>query len=342
MQRVIPVEKPLQSACASIRYRIRRELLNEIISPEELKAFQEQILQDDTVREVINSQSPDGWFGKTFHGYNSHEAGIRLLCEKGVSPQQPFLSRALLAMQTNSDRIAREMRNAGKILDDMGFGGAAMIQATVFAYAGMENKKVVQGQIKVALEGFQNLLSISSVGEIAEPYKGRLVFRPSVRWPGIYHLRLLAFTHAWRSPRNQAMVAGAIKRLVTLSPIPHIKVRYKSQLIAPPAFAMQDFNPKMASMDASQWMMWFHRMELVARLGVAGMITELQSQLDMLRALLDEGEGWFTKPISHAYFKRWGAYTGLMLEQDWRSPQRRIYDLTFRSMLIQEYSKNKV
>lgn len=34
-----------------------------------------------------------------------------------------------------------------------------------------------------------------------------------------------------------------------------------------------------------------------------------------------------------------GAYTGLMLEPDWRDPQRRINDLTFRSLLILHYSE---
>jgi hypothetical protein len=47
--------------------------------------------------------------------------------------------------------------------------------------------------------------------------------------------------------------------------------------------------------------------------------------------------GKFTKQLAHDYFRRWGAYTGLMLEADWRIPQRRINDLIFRSLLILNY-----
>jgi len=43
------------------------------------------------------------------------------------------------------------------------------------------------------------------------------------------------------------------------------------------------------------------------------------------------------KPLAHDYFKRWGAYTDLMLEKDWRNPQRRINDLTFRCLLVLHY-----
>jgi hypothetical protein len=41
--------------------------------------------------------------------------------------------------------------------------------------------------------------------------------------------------------------------------------------------------------------------------------------------------------LNHTYFRKWGAYTGLMLEHDWCDPQRRIYDLTFRSLIILYY-----
>lgn len=59
----------------------------------------------------------------------------------------------------------------------------------------------------------------------------------------------------------------------------------------------------------------------------------------MLKEALDAGQGCFTKPLAHPYFRKWGAYTGLMLETDWIDPRRRIYDLTFRSLLILHYSE---
>jgi len=44
------------------------------------------------------------------------------------------------------------------------------------------------------------------------------------------------------------------------------------------------------------------------------------------------------KKLSHGYFQEWGANTGLGLAPDWRAAQRRINDLTFRSLLILQYA----
>jgi hypothetical protein len=40
------------------------------------------------------------------------------------------------------------------------------------------------------------------------------------------------------------------------------------------------------------------------------------------------------RALSRTYFRKWGVYTDLMLERDWKDPQRHIYDLSFRSLLI--------
>ncbi len=127
--------------------------------------------------------------------------------------------------------------------------------------------------------------------------------------------------------------------MVRLSPIPNIYVKYKSQLIAPASFCMQNFAPDMNTLTDADWMQWFHRMELLARLGVVQEIPELKRRVQILAKILEEGQGLFTKKLSHAYFQKWGSYTGLALEKDWRLSQRRINDLTFRSLLILHYSK---
>jgi len=82
------------------------------------------------------------------------------------------------------------------------------------------------------------------------------------------------------------------------------------------------------------WMMWFHRTEYLVRLGVMRSIPELKRQVDRLESLLEAEDGRFTRKLNHPYFTRWGGYTGLSLEPDWRNSKRRVYDLTFRSILI--------
>ncbi len=113
----------LEFACPSIQYRVRKELSHQSTSLPEMTALQAQILQDEAVKEVQSWQQPDGWLAWAFHGYESMEMGIRLLCEKGVESDHPLLARALHALGCASDRLERGIGKVGKILDDLGLGG---------------------------------------------------------------------------------------------------------------------------------------------------------------------------------------------------------------------------
>jgi hypothetical protein len=223
----------------------------------------------------------------------------------------------------------------------LGMGGAQMVRAAVLSYAGAEDEPGVKEQIDLALTGFRSVLSINRLDDLMDEFKGKRVFRQNVKWPSIYHLRLLAWTESWRTPQNQRDLVKCIQKLVELSPIPYLLVRHKSQLVAPAAFCMDDFNPDLGALDEAGWMMWFQRMELLARLGVIQHVPELERQAGSLAKMLDASEGRFTKLLSHPYFRKWGAYTGLMLEPDWKDPQRRIHDLTFRSILILHYYESQ-
>lgn len=340
-----PVKIPnqlLEQACPSIRYRLRLEVLHQNCSDAEMRALHSQILKDPAVKAVFGWQAPDGWLAWNFHGYPSLETGVRWLCEKGVDSCHPVLSNALQALKScNEDRLARGLGKPGKILDQCGLGGAQMIRAAVLAYAGIEDEQGVQEQIELALAGFRSVLAIQQVDDLMDEYRGKQVFRQGIKWPGIYHLRLLAWTHSWRTPQNQSDLIRCIHRLVELSPLPYLLLRDKSQLVAPASFCMDTFNPDMALLDDAGWMRWFQRTELLAHLGVIHGIPELERQINSLSEILQAGGGTFTRALHHAYFKKWGAYTGLMLEEDWKSPQRRINDLTFRSILILHYMENQ-
>ncbi len=335
----IDINRLLTSACPSIQYRIRKEILCQSPSLPEMVELQNQILCDEVVQEVIQSQGPDGWLAWNFHGYGSMESEMRLLCEKGVEADQPVLARALFALEKYTDRLERGVGKFGRVFDERGLGGAELIRAHLFVHAGKETNPLVQKQIEQVLQVFKSAIGIKSLKDLHQPYRGKLVFREGVCWPSIYHLRLLAMSQSWRTVENKRMIKKSIQHLVRLSPIPNIYVKYKSQLIAPASFCMDDFTPDMSKLTDAQWMLWFHRMELLARLGVVNQIHELRQQVQALAKILEEGHGLFTKKLSHAYFQKWGSYTGLALERDWRLPQRRINDLTFRSLLILHYSK---
>ena len=328
----------LANACPSIQFRIYTEIFGQSEIDEELSDLQGQIEKDDLVCEVFNEQKPDGWLGKEFHGFDSIETGIRILAEKGLNRDHPVLSSALHALNNRDDRLHLGIGKVGKILDDLGFGGSERIRATVFAYTKMEEKTCIKQEIKKALKAFKAVREVQRISDITEEFRDRLVFKPGVIWPDIYALRLLAFTNGWRSKKNLHSICDAVLKLVELSPIPKIYVRHKSRWMAPGSFAMHNINPDMARLDDASWMRWFHRMEMFSRLGVVKEIASLENQVVLLRYMLELDGGMFTKPLAHYFFNTWGAYSGLRLEKDWRSPKRREYDLTFRSLLILHYS----
>jgi hypothetical protein len=333
------LDELLDRACSSIRYRLRWEVLGEPRSAPSLRDLYNQILNDAAVKEVFSWQQPDGWLDWDFHGEKSIESGIRLLCEKGVDPHHPILANALRALELKTDRLKRGIGKVGDILDERGLGGSQTIRATIFAYAGVEDKPFVQDQTERALAAFKAVQSVDTLDDLLETYKGKLIYRADRLWPSLYHLRLLAFSQQWRTAQNQQLMIDSLQRLIDLSPLPTAHVRHKSQLIAPALFCMDDFKPDMSTLDDAHWLMWFHRMELLSRLGIVPALPALARQIAVLREMLAAGQGRFTKALAHSYFRKWGAYTGLMLEHDWRDPRRRIYDLTFRSMLILHYAE---
>lgn len=334
------LEELLDRACPSIQYRLRTEILRQPREGAGMRRLQEQILEDVAVRTVAGWQQPDGWLGSDFHGTNGIECGIRRLCEKGVEKSNPLLGRALDALAAcGPARLEGGIGRVGRWLDELHLGGSEMIRAAVLAYAGVEDLPTVQAQVERALAGFAAVLEVASIADLFDLYHGQRVLKPGLVWPGIYHLRLLAYTHAWRTPQRLALLAESVQRLTQLSPIPDFNARHGLQLIAPASFCMHDFDPDLSGLNDAGWMMEFHRLELLARLGVIDRIPALQRQAAALEEILDTGGGLFRLKLNHAYFKQWGAYTGLMLEPDWREQKRRVYDLTFRSLLILHYAK---
>lgn len=299
-----------------------------------MRRLQDEILEDPLVREVIGSRKRDGWLGNTFHGSGGTESGIRILCEKGLESTNPALSEALLALERETDRLSQGIGKVGAILDGLGLGGSELIRAAVFSYAGGENRTLVREQIEGALERLSAAARVTDVDEIIETYRGKRVFREGAIWPCIYDLRLLAGTHSWRTSTNMKLAVRAVSRLVELSPIPEIHAKWKSQIIAPASYCMHEFSPALETLSPAGWAMWFHRMEVLARLGVVAHVPALREQAEELRVILESSDGRFMVPLRHEYFRKWGAYTGLMLEPDWRKSARRQSDLTFRSLLI--------
>ncbi len=327
----------LEEGCPSIRYRVRKEILGK-----GKPCGREEILKDARVKRFLSLQDSKGWIPGDFHSPEGVETACRFFSEVGLEPDFPPFSRMLGELEGREDSFSRgSLQRVGRILDRRGFGGAQTIRASIFARAGLEDRSFVREEVEKALKSFDFARQVERIEDITTDYRGKRVFMEGALWPGIYHLRLLAFSSDWKTEKNLEKTFSAIKNLARLSPLPSINVREGSQLISPASFAMHDFNPDLDKISPGEWMFWFHRMELLARLGAGRKIGEIERQVDFLGSLLQEGDGLFPLIMNHRYFYDWSPYTGLALEKDWKSPRRRLSDLSFRSLLIIFFSAEK-
>lgn len=328
-----------KTACPSIAYRIRKEIFHEDTSSPEMKALQDKILSDPEVVRIFALQKEDGWLGGSFHGTDEPESAIRYLMEKGVEPSHPVVQGALRAIIARGNDFDRGcMERVGKPLDKWHLGGSKLMKAWVFACAGEENHDFVRGMVNEALDVFRYEAGVTRAEDIYEMYKGIPVFRSGVMWPSLYHLRLLAVTQGWRTAENASLLAQAIGRMAELSPIPPIRLLHKHQVIAPASIDINIFQKDMDALPDKEWMLWFHLTELIARLGAATRVETIRKQMEQVRQMVSSSGGLFTKKLRHYYFTKWTQYTGLRLEADWASADRRTYDLTFRWLMIEAYS----
>jgi hypothetical protein len=327
------------TACPSIAWRIRKEIFQEDVTSPEMRELQRRILEEPEVRRILSLQKEDGWLGGTFHGKDEPESGIRYLMEKGVERGHPAVQNALQAiLDRGADFDLGSMQRVGKPLDAWRLGGSNLMRAAVFAYAGAEEHGFVKAGIREALDVFRFAGGVKDIRELYEQWKGKKVFRPGILWPCVYHLRLLAMTQSWRTAENQTMLAQAVTKLAALSPIPEIKLLHKGQVIGPASVFMYSFNDDMAALTDPEWMMWFHRTEMIARLGIASQVHAIRQQMEYVSGMVKESGGFFTRPLSHPYFVKWSQYVGLALEDGWKTKNRRVNDLTFRWHLIQFYA----
>lgn len=293
--------------------------------------------QADTLVQPLLTQTSH-WDHIPFHGYDSLESAIRFLTEKGIPTTHPVFEAILTPLVHDPQKMYSGIGKPGLWMDEAGLGGSRTIRAYCFAKAGREDFPFVLEELPRALQVFASVINRKNFAAVSTPYKDKTIFKAGCPWPSVYHLRLLAWTESWRTAQNEGLLLQAVQKLVDFSPMPYAHHKQKSQLVAPANFTMTDFTPDLDNLSPYGWMMWFHRMELLGRLGLLDKIPALQPQLTWLKNHLNENQGWFSLNLKHSSFKKWGAYTGLQLEADWRTSQRRKNDLTYRALTILNFA----
>lgn len=337
------VQKLIGYACPAIKNRLRKEVLGE---EDPYQYYRDAILTDDRVQYALSWQNEDGYFGDVFHGgwipkqerrYCSRgaESALRFLYEMGLSKNELCIARGLNALLDENWNRGRSCWNL--YYPEIGLYGDERLRACIFAYFGIEDMEFIKSEIDITLDILKKTCEVESIDEVIYEYKGKKVYQYGKALPEIYHIRLLAYTSKWRNKENLCIAETAIRKLIQISPLPEVLIKYKSQLIAPARIYPRNLKLSLRQMNDNEWFEWFHTFELFARMGMVGKINVLRRQADELIDILNEGKGMFSIKLKSRYFHTWGTYSGLALESDWKG-EKWIYDLTFRSILILKYA----
>jgi hypothetical protein len=338
------IEALTEKACASIRYRTRKEILEE--SPD-INDYLDEILDDNRVKSVFTWQKADGFLGQSFHGgwipdmklkfsNTGAEAALRFLAEMGVPSTYPVVEKglnALLKDNWNPD----PWKWGAHYEPEIGLFGADWVRAVVFAYFGIEEHAFIKTEIQRASKCVHRITEIPAIKDITDTYGDKLYFSKGIALPDIYYIRLLAFTKGWRNSKNTSALARAIRHLIDLSPLPRIYIKSGSQLIAPASITPKDLKRSPRSLQPKEWYWWLHTMDLFARMGVVKEIPALRQQVNELKGMLAEGNGFFPVKLKAHSFQSWSVYVGLALEDSWKNDRWK-YDLTFRALFILKYA----
>ncbi len=333
-----------KEACASTRYRVRKEILEE--SPD-ISEYLDEILDDKRVKYVFTWQKSDGYLGPNFHAgwipnaklklYNTGaEAALRFLSEMGVPATSPVVEKGLNALL--KDNWCPDPWKWSKVYEpEIGLFGPDNVSAVVFSYFGIEEHAFIKTEIQRTLNYVNGVMEIPSIKDITGTYQNKLYFNKGIPLPDLYNLKLLAFTKGWRNNTNTKSIVKAIEHLIELSQIPDIYIKCENQLVAPAGISPRDLKQSPRNLQPRDWFWWLHTMELFARMGIVKQIPALTQQVNHLKEILQEGNGFFpVKPYARS-FQNWSVYVGLALEDSWKN-NRWKYDLTFRALLILKYA----
>lgn len=347
LQNVIDVL--LSQASPSIRYRVKRDILQEPRT-QAIDALYTEILREPGVEYAFSLQRQGGYPGEVFHsGFNPNgrypgkpgvEGIVKYLLEKGISANDPRMTAGFEALR-QENWLGQSKGIWCAYYPELGLYGPELIRTTLLASAGVANDEELRDGTREAVDVFERLRGVSSMEELTESMTSGgqtfAVFRPGVHFPEWYHLKLLAYSTLWRKGPERAAVIEGIKKLISFSPLPVVRVRLKSRWLAPAAIVLRDLKVNLSDLaaegwDHPNWAAWFQTFELFARMGIVRDIPELERQAGQLREMLVAGNGFFAVKLPFSYFNNWSAYSGIALERDWRAG-RGVYDLTFRSLL---------
>ena len=229
----------LENAGPVIRYRLHREILNDITEAES-EALLNEIYDMPLYKLLCTYVRPDGYIGRGMHSWDNwrgqvlHETPLedgecaaRLLSYYRIPKSHPFVAGFVSAMR-NGETLEAEFSyippERGRYEDRfVGHNSGNSLMALVYTMQALlgygDDYDDLRGFQNICLEGFKRIESIRSLDEIAkfDPNSKRRGNCPYIEddefYPDYYTLSMLAYTKSWRTPENIDMMADAFNNI---------------------------------------------------------------------------------------------------------------------------------
>jgi len=350
----------LENAGVVIQYRLRKEILRNITSPEEVKLL-EQIYQTPNFKLVESYAKPNGYIGSGMHSWDNWrgrvlhrtpledgETAARLLSYYAVPKTHPIVANFVAAMRDEEilrhefSYISPEMSRYNDRFIGMSCGFSLMILIyTMRAMLGYgDDTDDVKEFQKVCLKGFERILEINSIDDITKTQQSKSKYNyPYIEadefFPCSYSLATLAYTHSWRSAGNGILLADALNRINEIMKSDcnmHVKVNGKYYA---PLFALN--RPLRAfRYNLVDSILYRRLLTEIAMLGVSGRVDVIrESAVNIEEAI--RADGILRIDLASPHNRRYSPknieyptpYTDVRLEPDYKRKYAFECDLTF-------------
>ena len=341
----------IKYANPSIKYRVKREVLNESVSADEKEYLHQQVMREPIIQSIVSCQKDNGWLGNGFHGpnknaglYENQEVGTKYLGEKLIYKETDVLKKAMNAFIT-TELTDPCYRTKGKYFDEFRYAanGQNLIRCACIARAGYDNVIDIKPQIQLSLDSFKRVLEVDSILDVTRVKKiagkNRLVFNDYEKWPCYYHLDILAHTNSWKSDSNIKMLADAINKLMRTDR-PQMQVGADSWVgyILGTTGCLKEGYQLGYELDGVHYT-YLDRTEWLCRCGVGPYVECVANEVKFLQSTVDS-DGICQAMVDENQLKGFSTYGGQQLEVDWKDLSRKSCDKTFRALLIMHYFEN--
>lgn len=350
----------LENAGPVIRYRLKKEILNDCSKAEEEKLLGE-IYETPYFKLVQGYAKPDGYIGSGMHSWDNwrgkvlHETPLqdgetaaRLLSNYAIPDEHPLVKNFVAALRDETilreefSYIPPEIERYNTRFRGINSGFCLMtLVYTMQAMLGYGDDECVRPFQSLCLEAFKSLMPLSKLTDITKTRESRAKYNyPYIEedtyFPSQYHLETLAYTRAWRTPENITLLTDALNHFNTIAEGKPIHVKIGNRYYAPFPLNMANRPIKPFNVNIIDVITYRRTLTEIAMLGVGDSVDVLRESAENIQEALAK-DGILRLNFDVPNNKRYSpkkieyptAYTDVRLEADYKNKVALLCDLTF-------------